>query len=412
MRAAILSTGDELVRGRTQDRNAAEIARALSAEGLTVVSIAVVGDDPDALAEAILRAASVADVVVMSGGLGPTEDDCTRVAAARAAGTRVVRSPELVRWLEERWARRGQDMPVSNLLQADLPEGAEIVPNAYGTAPGFEVRVGEARLLALPGPPREMRGVLADEVLPRIRALRGETTRVVRTRSLETFGEREARVGELLGELMARDARPRIGTTAARGVIRVILHAEGDAAAVDALLDAAVAEVQGRLGRHVFGVDGQTLPEVVAAALVRSGTTISTAESCTGGLVAAALTSQPGVSAIFPGSVVAYANEEKTRLAGVPAALIEEHGAVSEEVARALADGVRERFATDLGIGITGIAGPDGGTEEKPVGLAHLALAAEGHTTHRRLLLPGDRALVRELATKCALDLVRRHLGG
>jgi nicotinamide-nucleotide amidase len=411
MRAFILSTGDELVRGRTPDTNTAEIARALAGEGVSVVGAMLVSDDEDDLTMAIGAAAERAEIVVLSGGLGPTADDCTRGAAARAAGVALERRPEIEEWLRARFARRGMRMPESNLLQADAPAGAEVLPNAHGTAPGFVVAVKGARLFALPGPPNEMRAVLADEVLPRIRALAGGGGRVVRTRTLETFGEREAAVGEAIADLMQRGREPRVGTTAVRGVIKVVIHAEGGADEVRASLDATEAEIRRRLGPVVYGADGETLAGVVARALIAHGTTIATAESCTGGLVAAALTDTPGVSAVFPGGVVTYSNAEKTRLLGVPEELIARVGAVSEEVARAMASGVRSRFGTDLGVALTGIAGPDGGTPEKPVGLVHVALDARGTVQHRRLLLPGDRALVREIAAKAALDLVRRALG-
>ena len=410
MRAYILSTGDELVRGRTLDRNAPEIARALSSEGLSIVGMTTVGDDVDDLVAAVRRACHAAEFVLMSGGLGPTEDDCTRAAAARAAGVALIRDAGLEEWLRARWADRGLEMPVSNLRQADLPEGSEAVPNAYGTAPGFRVEIDGSHVFALPGPPREMRGVLADEVLPRIRALADHGDHVVCTRTLETFGARESDVGERIADLMQRDAWPRVGTTATRGVIRVVLHAEGRQADVAAMLDSHESELRDRLGKLVFGVDGVTLPEAVGARLLATGTTVSFAESCTGGLVAAALTSVPGISEVFPGSVVTYSNAEKMRRLGVPAALLDSFGAVSEEVACAMAEGVRREYGTDLGIGVTGIAGPDGGTPEQPVGTIHLALAAADGTTHRRVVLPGDRVLVRELAAKCALDLVRRRL--
>ncbi len=409
-RAFILSTGDELVRGRTQDRNAAEIARALSAEGLTIVGISVVGDDLDDLVAVLRRAAQEADVVVMSGGLGPTEDDCTRAAAARAAGVRVRRDPALEEWLRARWAERSLRMPESNVRQADLPEGAEAVPNAYGTAPGFQVTVDGCEVFALPGPPREMRGVLADEVLPRIRELIGATDHVVRTRTLETFGARESDLGERIADLMGRDTWPRVGTTAMRGTIRVVLHSEGAVDEVEAGLDRVEADVRQRLGGLIFGRDGATLAQLVGERLIATRTSIALAESCTGGLVAGALTSVPGVSAVFPGSFVTYSNAQKVALLGVPAELIERAGAVSEEVACAMAERVRAHFGTDIGLGVTGIAGPDGGSAANPVGTVHLALASVRGVTHRRVVLPGDRALVREIAVKCALDFVRRAL--
>jgi nicotinamide-nucleotide amidase len=255
-----------------------------------------------------------------------------------------------------------------------------------------------------------MRGVLTEEALPRIRAIVGGGERVVRTRTLETFGEREAALGERLADLMERGREPSVGTTATRGTIRVVVHAEGGAADVAEALGGTEAEVRRRLGLLVFGTDGATLQEVTAKLLLERKTTIATAESCTAGLVAAALTETPGVSAVFPGGVVTYSNEEKTKLLGVPAELLARVGAVSEEVARAMASGVRARFGTDLGLAITGIAGPDGGTAEKPVGLVHVALDVRGAVQHRRLMLPGDRGLVREIAAKSALDLVRRAL--
>jgi nicotinamide-nucleotide amidase len=256
-----------------------------------------------------------------------------------------------------------------------------------------------------------MRGVLADALLPRLRAALPTPRRVARTRAVETFGEREAVVGEALRDLMERGRHPSVGTTATNGVIRVVIHAEGDEGTVAALLDRDEAEIRRRLGAIVFGVDGATLAEVVGRELISRRTTIAVAESCTAGLVAAALTQVAGISAVFPGGVVAYANEVKVRELGVDPALLAKVGAVSEEVARAMASGVRSRFGTDLGLGITGIAGPDGGTPEKPVGLVHIALDARGVVTHHRVMLPGDRALVRGIATKAALDLVRRSTG-
>ena len=410
MKAFILSTGDELVRGRTLDRNTVTIARGLSEHGVTVVGAEIVGDDAAALIAAIERAATRADVVVMSGGLGPTADDCTRAAAAAAAGCGLERREDLVSAIRARWTRRGRQMPESNLVQADVPAGAEGLANDHGTAPGFRVRVRGAELFALPGPPHELGPMLERHVLPFVRMASGETGRVVRTVTVETFGERESAVGERLADLMGRGASPRVGTTAARGTIRAVVHAEGPAADVERRLSETVAEIERRLGPIVFGRDGVTLAEVLVDALRRTRTTLATAESCTGGMVAAALTDRPGASEVFPGGVVTYSNAEKTRLLGVAPALLAEHGAVSEPVVRAMAEGARAAFGTDLAVALSGIAGPGGGSAEKPVGLVHLALASERRTTHRRVVLPGGRELVREIATKCALDLVRRAL--
>jgi competence/damage-inducible protein CinA-like protein len=411
MRAYVLATGDELVRGRTFDTNSPEIARALAEIGVGSAGSSTVGDDEEALADAILHAAEHAELIVVTGGLGPTLDDCTRGAAARAAGVALVRRADVEEELRLRYASRGLRMPESNLFQADVPEGAEVLPNRHGTAPGFRLRVRGAELFALPGPPHEMRGVLDEEALPRIRALAG-VGRVVRTRVLETFGMREASLGEEIADLMERGREPRVGTTAVRGTIRVVVHAEGEPAEVEDAIARTEAEIRRRLADAVFGADGETLPQVVGRMLLARRTSIATAESCTGGLVAGALTEVAGISEVFRGGVVVYANEEKTRHLGVPAELIVRVGAVSEEVARAMASGARSRFGADLGVAVTGIAGPGGGTAEKPVGLVHLALDAKGELTHRRVHLPGDRTLVREMAVKTALDLVRRALTG
>jgi nicotinamide-nucleotide amidase len=256
-----------------------------------------------------------------------------------------------------------------------------------------------------------MRGVLGEEVLPRVRRLLPSDRRVIRTRSIETFGEREATIGEKIRDLMARGREPRVGTTAGRGVIRVIVHAEGSVQDVEASLARDEAEIRRRLGTAVYAVDGETLPEVVGRLLVARKMTLAVAESCTGGLIGAAITDVPGISLVFLGGVIAYANAVKVRELGIDPALIDSVGAVSEEVARAMASGVRARFESDVGIGITGVAGPGGGSVEKPVGTTHLALDVRGTVTHRRLSLPGDRSLVREIAARCALDLVRRTIG-
>ena len=406
LRAYILSTGDELVRGRTLDTNTSEIARALQAEGLTMAGASIVGDDEAALAAAIRQACAAADVVVMSGGLGPTADDCTRAAAAAAAGVAIERRPELEEALRRRYAERGAHMPPSNLLQADRPVGAETLANPRGTAPGFVLRIGDATFFALPGPPNEMRGVLTEQVLPRLRALLPAPRRVVRTRTVETFGAREATVGEALRDMMVRGREPRVGTTAGRGVIRVVVHAEGEESAVEEALARDEAEIRRRLGKIVFGADGESLAEAVVRSLKARCLRVAVAESCTGGLLGAALTEVPGSSDVFVGGVIAYANEVKVRDLGVPAETLERVGAVSEEVARAMATGVRTRFGTDIGVGITGVAGPGGGTQEKPVGLVHVAVDHAGLVKHRRLMLPGDRDLIREIAVKSALALL------
>lgn len=410
MRVYVLSTGDELVRGRTTDLNAGTLARAASELGLVVVGASVVGDDEDDLVEALGLAASRADVVLCSGGLGPTEDDCTRRAVARACGVPLERRPDLVGALRDRYAARGREMPASNLLQADVPQGAEVLPNPVGTAPGFLARLDATRVFALPGPPHELAEMLAREVRPRLTELVGVGTEVVRTRTIDSFGLPEATVGERLGDLMLRGLDVQVGTTARLGTIRVVLHALGAAEQVESRLTEVEEEVVARLGDAVFARDGRSLAAVVVEGLRRAGLTVATAESCTGGLVAGALTEVPGASDVFSGGVVAYSAAEKRRALGVSDELIREHTVVSEPVARAMAEGVRLRVGADLGVSVTGVAGPGPDADGNPEGLVFVALSSPEGTTVRRLLVPGARRFVRALAAKCALDLVRRRL--
>lgn len=410
MRAFVLSTGDELVRGRTADRNAGTLARTLTELGYVVAGMAVVGDDEDDLVRVVLDAASRADVVVMSGGLGPTPDDCTRGAAARAAGVSLVRVPELVAALERRYERAGRRLHPSNLLQAEIPEGAESIPNSVGTAPGFALDVGDARLFALPGPPHELARMIEDELVPRLMIRRGERDHVVRTRTLQTFGLPEALVGERLAEWMARGRRVAVGTSAKLGTIRISLTASGALAEVEELLDEAEGAVQSALGRAVFGRGEQTLAEVVVGTLAERGETVSTAESCTGGLVASLLTSVPGSSAVFPGGAVTYAPAEKTRALGVSRELLREHTPVSEAVAVDMARGARARFGTDYAVSVTGVAGPGADSDGNPEGLVFVALAHANGVEVRRRQVPGARRFIRTLAAKSALDLLRRRL--
>lgn len=406
---AVIATGDELAHGRSVDTNSAAIARRFVERGWRVAHLVVLGDDEAALVLELRSLASTCDAVVITGGLGPTLDDVTRHAVARAAEVELVRDEGVLQWLRELFAARQRPFVAANERQALFPRGAEVIANARGTAPGFCVRLGRARVFALPGPPREMLPMLETFVLPRLeREVRRAV--VLARRSLYLFGLSESAFAEGCGAWMARDAEPLVGVTAHEGVlsVTVVARAHSDAQAL-ALADERVRELEQRFGAQVFSHSEPDLARVLAAELFARKLSIALAESCTGGLLAGRLTSVPGISAVFSAGWVTYANEAKQRELGVPEELLARHGAVSAEVARALAEGAARKARARLAIAITGIAGPDGGTAEKPVGLVWFAVTLDGRTRceERRFVVP-DRELVRAFAVNTALDLARR----
>ncbi len=408
MRAVVLSIGSELVSGLRLDTHSRDIARDLSALGIDVVRHVTVDDNVAAIADAMRRAADDADVIVVSGGLGPTQDDCTRHALADAMGEQLVENEEAVAHLQ-RWAKaRGRTVSRANRVQTLLPRGARVLPNPVGTAVGIEAALGGARIFCVPGVPVEMRTMLDEQILPQLS--RSAAGRVMVVRTVRTFGLRESVVGEKLSDLMAPGRRPHVGTAVHAGIIDVHVYASGPRDEAEALVEADVAAVRDRLETAVFGEGHAGLEDAVAALLVERRATVAVAESCTGGLVAAKLVNVPGMSDHLLEGVVAYANASKVRTLGVDETLITEHGAVSEAVARAMAEGLRTRAAADLALGITGVAGPGGGTPEKPVGTVWMALAHSDGTDAARRLLMGDRAEIRERATYCALNMLRVRL--
>jgi len=408
VRAVVLSIGSELVSGLRLDTHSRDIARDLSALGIDVVRHVTVDDNVAAIADAMRRAADDADVIVVSGGLGPTQDDCTRHALADAMGEQLVENEEAVAHLQ-RWAKaRGRTVSRANRVQTLLPRGARVLPNPVGTAVGIEAALGGARIFCVPGVPVEMRTMLDEQILPQLS--RSAAGRVMVVRTVRTFGLRESVVGEKLSDLMAPGRRPHVGTAVHAGIIDVHVYASGPRDEAEALVEADVAAVRDRLETAVFGEGHAGLEDAVAALLVERRATVAVAESCTGGLVAAKLVNVPGMSDHLLEGVVAYANASKVRTLGVDETLITEHGAVSEAVARAMAEGLRTRAAADLALGITGVAGPGGGTPEKPVGTVWMALAHSDGTDAARRLLMGDRAEIRERATYCALNMLRVRL--
>lgn len=402
VRFDIVSQGEELLSGQNVDTNAPWISGELQSLGLVPGRVSVVGDELASIRAVLAEAAQRASVVVCTGGLGPTTDDLTRDAAAAAFGVPLEESAEGLAQIEERYRSRLRPMPPTNRVQALLPRGAELLENRLGTAPGFAWDTGSCMLFFLPGVPFEMRPMLIQQVLPRVRArfsLEPRRTVLLRCVSLAE---------SVAGERMAGFERPgvTVGYRASFPEVQVKLHVDAGLDG-DALAEEAIA----RLGRqHVFGVGTGPLATVVGDMLRQRGETVSTAESCTAGRISAELTAAAGASDFFLGGAVVYANAAKTDFCGVPAELIAREGAVSEGVARALAEGVRARMGSTWGLGITGIAGPGSGSDEKPVGTVHIACAGPGGVDHTALRLPYDRLRNLSVSVALTLDLLRQAM--
>ena len=409
MTAAILSTGTELTRGELVNTNATWLADALTGAGFDVVALDTVGDDEAALADALTRLGAEHDVIVCTGGLGPTTDDLTSATVAKLLGVPLERHAESLEAIRARLARYGFPLSETNAKQADFPRGATILPNAWGTAPGFAVQLGRALACFLPGVPSEMAAIFGAHVAPLLEPLPHVARHQVR---LRTFGMAESQVNDRLAGIEAAHG-VLIGYRASLPEIEVKVLAEGaDRSDAERRAKAAADEVRARLGSVVYGEGTTTLPAVLLELLRARGLTLAVAESCTGGLAAELVTHVAGASRVFLGGVVAYQNEVKTELLGVDARLIAEHGAVSREVALAMAEGVRTRLKASLGLAFTGIAGPDGGTPTKPVGLVHVAISRADGSGHVERVFPGTREQVRRRAVFAGFTLIRRTLLG
>jgi nicotinamide-nucleotide amidase len=412
VRAEILTIGDEVLRGEIVDSNKALLSDRLLSLDVETRFQTSVGDDPEDMTDAFRRAASRADVVLVSGGLGPTRDDLTADVLARSFGLALRLDEAALEGIRAFFRSVGREMTENNAKQALFPEGAEILPNPIGTAPGFALEAGGAVFFCMPGVPSELARMLDEQVLPRIAKRRGGGA-VVRARLLRTFGMGESALDAELADL-ATSGGVSLGfrTAFPDNYLRPVARAASPAEA-EAKLDRVCAAIRARLGPLVYGEgEAETLPVVVGRLLREAGRTLAVAESCTGGLIARLVTDVPGSSDYFLGGVVAYANDAKQALLGVPRELIEKHGAVSDAVARAMAEGVRQRFGASLGVATTGISGPGGGSHEKPVGLVHVALARAEGTHAEGFVFPLDRPRHRTLTAQMALDWVRRALLG
>jgi nicotinamide-nucleotide amidase len=412
--AGIVAVGTELLTPHRIDTNSLYLTAQLNEIGIDVRSKCVVGDGVADLESAIRHLLDQVDVVLLTGGLGPTADDLTREAAAAVLGRTMHEDAALVDQLRQRFAARGFAMPEINRRQAQVPEHAIVLPNAHGSAPGLWLDHDERVVVLLPGPPRELQPMFEASVRGRLAARAG--ARVLRRRVIKIAGQPESRVDEVAAPIYEPLLRqtPSIETTilASPGQVELHVSARGTKTdELDAALEQAVQALARALGASVFSTDGRAIERVVGERLRERGLRIALAESCTGGMIAARLTDTPGSSAYLTGGVVAYSNEVKHRQLGVAPETLNALGAVSEAVASAMAEGVRERLRADIGLAVTGIAGPDGGTPEKPVGTVCFAVAGPGtyrETVTRRV--PGDRDVIRQWSVMVALDLVRRAL--
>jgi nicotinamide-nucleotide amidase len=408
MVAEIISVGTELLLGQIVDTNAAYASKALAGLGIDLYRRATVGDNEARLVVAIRDACARADVILMIGGLGPTQDDLTKEAVARAFDDELVLDTAAAEHLRALFSRRGVSMPESNLRQAMVFRSGRGIPNPNGTAPGAILEKEGKLVFCLPGPPREFIPMVESAVIPAlVKRLGGERT-VIRSRVLRTIGIGESAMEERVKDLLA-STDPTIAPLAHVGEahLRLTARAASEEAAL-ALIEPLEREIRARLGVHVYGVDETSLEQAVIALLLERDETLAVAESCTGGLLGGRLTGVPGSSRVFLGGIISYSNAAKQLLLGVPEDLLATHGAVSAPVAEQMARGARERLGSDIAVSVTGIAGPEGGTPEKPVGLVYLGLSDRSGERSQRHLFMGGRADVRTRSILAALDWVRR----
>jgi nicotinamide-nucleotide amidase len=420
LQVELITIGDELLLGFTIDTNAAHIARTLAASGVEIVRRTTVGDEAGRIAQSVREALDRTGAVITTGGLGPTSDDLTKPAIAKIFGREMKLDEAFATALEERWRARfpGSRFPATNRSQAEIPEGARILTNRHGTAPGIWLEDEKGRWVAMmPGVPREMRGMLAEELLPAIksRATGAGEDNVVLSGTLRTTGIAESAIAELLGPNFLGGPGTELGSLPLAylpGVTGVDLRVTAKGfprARAEKLVEEAILKLKTRVSAYAYGEDDADLAAVVLEKCRAAGYKLAVAESCTGGLLGERITNVPGSSDVFLGGVIAYHNDVKRNVLGVSAGDLEQHGAVSEPVAVQMATGVREKLGADVGISVTGIAGPGGGTAEKPVGLVWVAVHAS-EVEARRFHLVGDRAEIRQRAAQAALEMVRRAL--
>ena len=407
--AEIIAIGSELLTPTKTDTNSLWLTEKLNEIGIEVKLKTIVGDDKMRLEETIRDALKRSDIVISTGGLGPTEDDITRIVSAQAIGRELIYLEELEQDLRERFRKWGHEMPEINKRQAFVIESAEVLPNPNGSAVGMLVEIGEKILVILPGPPRENQPMFTNFILPKLREKAGEI--YVRRRFLRVSGLGESAVDEAFAPIYKSYPKVETSILFNKSEIEIHLSAQSNSEAeADKILDELAAKIAEKLGVAVFAMNGETMEEIIGNLLKRQGKTLSVAESCTGGLIGERITEVSGSSAYYIEGAITYANDAKIRSLSVPKELIENFGAVSAEVAQAMAHGMKEKAKTDYAISVTGIAGPSGGSEDKPVGLVFIGYADEKQVKSFKIILPGDRYLVRWRASSAALDYLRRQI--
>jgi nicotinamide-nucleotide amidase len=405
--AEIIAIGSELLTPRFKDTNSLYLTEQLNAIGIPVVMKTIVGDDEHYLEDAIRHSLARTPILITIGGLGPTEDDVTRKVVGRVLQRQLVLNDEILAKLQRRFKARGVEMPANNARQALVLAGSEILENHNGTAPGLWIRAEKNHVILLPGPPSELKPLFETSCMPRLHEMAGgmALARCV----FRTAGLPESILDARIASIYTKYKNPETTVLARPGQVEVRLTAHGkNREDAERLLKELGDQIEQELGDFIFARTEYSLEEVVGIYLATKNATISTAESCTGGMVAERLTNVSGSSRYFMSGVICYSNESKMELAGIPPLLLEMQGAVSNEVARGLAEGIRARAGTTIGVGVTGIAGPTGGSPEKPVGTVYIAVATPTETEHRQFLFPGDRERIRWQASQAALDMVRR----
>ena len=412
MNIGILVIGNELTSGMTQDTNSSFIARELDAQGWRVSAVMAVGDDGKAIKGGLDYLLGISDALIVTGGLGPTEDDMTTAAVAGAFGLGLYTDDAVLRRLKGRFSGLNIPWTENNAKQAVFPDGAGIIDNAVGTACGFFLERGDKPLAVIPGVPGEAQNMLTEGVIPLFREKLAYREYVAK-RTIKIFGLTESRIDEALLHEDLEIPGVCVGSYPRFPEIRLVVTSRGENRhRVEENLGVVCERIEGTLHRHIFGYDDDSMEGIVAALLTDRGLTLSVAESCTGGLITDRLTDVPGSSVFLERGVVTYSNTSKVELLGVPASVIEEHGAVSEETAVLMAEGVKRAAGTDIGLATTGIAGPTGGTEEKPVGTVFIALSTPDGTLCRRYLFRWDRRRIKEISSQIALNMLRRFLAG
>ena len=408
LKAEIIAIGSELLTPHRTDTNSLWLTERLNSIGISVQQKTIVGDEESRLEEAVRDALRRSDVIISTGGLGPTEDDITRKVFARVSGRQLMLDYEVLESIRGRFASRGSQMTPNNERQALIPRGAVVLPNPNGTAPGIRMDQDGRLMVLLPGPPRENKPMFDDYVMPELEKM-SRGARIAK-RLLKVTGLGESALDDMIAAIYTQYTNPQTTILFTDSDIEIHLTATAETVArAEEIVDELADKLEDKLADHLFTTTGETLESVIGDRLMLKRYTIATAESCTGGLIAERITGVPGASNYFVGSVVSYTDEAKAALLGVPRELIESRGAVSGEVAEAMARGVKERTGATIGLSVTGVAGPGGGTEAVPVGTVYIGLADDIMTSNRRLILPGDRYLIRWRASTAALEMVRRR---